>query len=88
MNTSVPSGAATAPRLKPNPSAIPFVATASLRELIRDYAARRARLEARQTVPEIQPLARQVLRLQAQTLTLVIDDLTALVECKPGRFDG
>ena len=85
---NMPSGAATAPRLRPNPSAIPFVATASLRELIRDYVARRTRLEDRQTAPEVQPLVRQMLRLQAQTLTLVIDDLTALIECKPGRFDG
>lgn len=88
MNTSAPFGAATAPHSRPNPQATPFVATASLRELLRDYRARRAQVEARQTDDQVPPMMKQVLRLQAQTWTLVIDDLATLIEGTPGRFDG
>ncbi|MCX7563762.1 hypothetical protein OS176_09495 [Xanthomonadaceae bacterium XH05] len=58
-----------------------------MRPLIRDYLDRRARLERQQTDPAITTTFRRVLQLQAATLTMVIEDLMALAENRPGRLN-
>lgn len=83
---SKPRGPATAPPSPPRASSIRDVPQAGLRPLLRDYLDRRARLERQQTDPHITSSFRRVLQLQATTLTMVIDDLTALAESRPGRL--
>lgn len=85
MNT--PRGTPTAKRSRLKVSVTRVVPETSLRPLIRDYLDRRARLERQQTDPAITATFRRVLQLQAATLTMVIEDLMALAENRPGRLD-
>lgn len=85
MNT--PHGTPTAKRSRLKVSVTRVVPETSLRPLIRDYLDRRARLERQQTDPAITATFRRVLQLQAATLTMVIEDLMALAENRPGRLD-
>ncbi len=85
---SKPFGTATAPHSRRNILPIRVVADFALRRLIRDYRERRARLEKEQTNQYASDLYRMALRLQARTLSMVINDLDALAEGRPGRLDG
>lgn len=85
MNT--PPGTPTAKRSRQKVLVTRVVPETSLRPLIRDYLDRRARLERQQTDSAITGSFRRVLKLQAATLSMVIDDLTALAENRPGRLD-
>lgn len=62
------------------------VSSNSLHLLILDYRARRARLENLQTDRTLSTVFRRVCRLQAATLTMVINDLVAVTEGRRGRF--
>lgn len=84
---STPHGTPTAKRSRLKVSVTRVVPETSLRPLIRDYLDRRARLERQQTDPAITATFRRVLQLQAATLTMVIEDLMALAENRPGRLD-
>lgn len=84
MNT--PRGTPTAKRSRLKLSVTRVVPETSLRPLIRDYLDRRARMERQQTDPAITATFRRVLQLQAATLTMVIEDLMALAENRPGRL--
>lgn len=81
----MPSSKAIAPRSLPRASPGRVVPAACLHLLIRDYQDRRARLEARQTDPHASSLFRRTLRLQASTLTMVINDLGELAAGRAGR---
>lgn len=85
MNT--PHGLRTAKHSRRKVSVTRVVPAPSLQPLIWDYQARRARLERQQTDPHTPGLFRRTLRLQARTLTMVIEDLMALAENRPGRLD-
>lgn len=80
-------GTPTAKRSRLKVSVTRVVPETSLRPLIRDYLDRRARLERQQTDPAITATFRRVLQLQAVTLSMVIGDLMALAENRPGRLD-